>query len=590
MTRRSPFAAACSPFIAALIVAALILIGGGTRAENIVFPADAGVVDVTQAPYSVRGDGRTDATSGLQRALDDAKGNARKIIYLPNGVYRVSATLHWPEAPNTYGYVNVQGQSRRGTVLALADGVFKDPGRPSPVLTCGRHGSADWFANSLRNLTVDTGRGNRGAIGVQFFSNNMGCLRDVAIRSGDGAGVIGLDLGYNDMNGPLLVKNLAVSGFDVGISCGGAVNSQTMEHVSLSGQNVVGLRNTGQCLSVRDLRSVGAAPAVENSGAGLLALLGAALPGGPAAIRNTGALFARDPAAASHPPLSLFPARAFALPIRETPDVPWDDPAQWVSPAKFGGLPNDDKDDTRAIQAAIDSGATTVYFPNGNYKISSTVFVRGKVRRIIGCEATIEVPDMGGKPGFRVVDGAAPVVVFERLGSGYSRATTLENASRRTLVVRDCINVCGAMTGPGDVFLEDVCANPFTHWRFGRQNVWARQLNVEDEGDHVVNDGGRLWILGLKTERGGTLIETAHGGRTELDGGFCYTTTAGGLAPMFTVTDAAAVLTIGESCFNGDPYTRLVRETQGGVTRTLKRSDAPGRTNGSLIVRYLGGK
>jgi len=59
-----------------------------------VFPSDAGVVDLTQPPYAIKGDGKTDCTVGIQRALDDTAGSM-KILYFPKGVYLVSDTLKW---------------------------------------------------------------------------------------------------------------------------------------------------------------------------------------------------------------------------------------------------------------------------------------------------------------------------------------------------------------------------------------------------------------------------------------------------------------------------------------------------------------
>jgi hypothetical protein len=43
-------------------------------------------------------------------------------------------------------------------------------------------------------VTIDTGRGNPGAKALEYHSNNMGRLENVVIRSGDGTGVLGLDL------------------------------------------------------------------------------------------------------------------------------------------------------------------------------------------------------------------------------------------------------------------------------------------------------------------------------------------------------------------------------------------------------------
>ncbi|MBV9868678.1 MAG: hypothetical protein JO316_25255 [Abitibacteriaceae bacterium] len=584
-------------------------------AENIVFPTDAGIIDVTQAPYHAKGDDVTDDTAAIQQALSDHP-NEGAIIYLPNGLYLVSDTLKWPHG--TRGGAEekrtiLQGQSQRGTVLKLKDNCpgFTDPQHPKSPIWTG-HAPAQRFGNEIHNLTVDTGVDNPGVCGIQFMANNQGIMSDVSIVSGDGQGVAGLDLAYTDENGPLLIKNVRVQGFDIGIHTATSVDSETMEHVVVENQNQYGFRNDGQSVSIRDLQSINTVPAVYNH-AGLLALIDCTCRGGAdtrltAAVINEGAMLARNLRTSgygqaienrtnkqqgvggprvrefiSQPVISLFPSSptSLNLPIRETPTVPWDALNQWVSPTRFGAVANDNQDDTAAIQQAIDSGATTVYLPRGNYRVKDTILIRNRVRRIVGCKAYIDVPQMD-KPAFKVVDGTAPVVVFENIDSGYTKTPTLENASSRTLVLQHCINVCGNMTGKGDVFLEDVCSNPFTNWHFGHQNIWARQFNVENEGTHVVNDGGTLWVLGLKTERGGTLIETKGGAKTEVLGGLCYTTTAGKLAPMLITQDSAASITLAEVCYNGDPYTTILRETRQGETRTL--SHAAPAYKGRLVL------
>lgn len=589
--------------------------------NGVVFPADAGVVDVTKPPFDARGDGRTDATDALQKALDRHAGTGT-ILYLPNGVYVVSrpliVPLKNPQNNTNYGNTHLQGQSRDGVVIRLKDGTLTDPAHPAAVIDHGPHGSADWFHNSVRNLTIDTGRGNAGAIGLRFFSNNTGVVRDVTIRSGDGdTGVIGLDLGYNDMNGPLLVQRVTVRGFATGIQTGGSVNSQTFSQIRLENQTRVGLRNDGQCLSIEGLNSVGAVPALENRN-GLIALVGARLTGTgsasrSAAIRNDADLTARDVRASGFrtaiehakpvpPAVQLFPSssssspRPLALPIRQTPTLPDDDPATWASPLRFGGKPNQNADAAPAIQAAIDSGATTVYLPSGNWRVGRTIVLRKNVRRLIGIECHLEpiAPlDTQRAPLFRVENGAGPVVALERMSTNFASGPFcfVEQASARALVLRDiAVNFQGRTDsfraaetgGTGPVFIENMVGGPFL---FRRQSVWARQLNQESEGLHIGNDGGSLWILGLKTERGGTLVETKSGGRTEIVGGLCYTTTAGKLAPMFVSSDASVSITLGERCYTGDPYTTIVRETRKGVTRTLPASDP--RYRGRLPL-YIG--
>src|SRR5947209_5617861 len=83
------------------------------RAEDMVFPSDA-VVDVTKAPYNAKGDGTTDDTAAIQKALDE--GN--HLVYLPNGTYLVSNGLRWGKSQK---HTVLQGQSRDGTIIELKD-------------------------------------------------------------------------------------------------------------------------------------------------------------------------------------------------------------------------------------------------------------------------------------------------------------------------------------------------------------------------------------------------------------------------------------------------------------------------------------
>ena len=589
-----------------LALALLLFVPSALQAENIVYPADAGIVDVTRPPYNAKGDGQTDDTDALQRALNDYTGK-RNILYLPNGTYRLSRTLllplRTPQGNINYGFTHIQGQSRKGVVLRLTENTFSDPAHPAAMLDSGPHGSADWFANSVQNLTLDTGRANPGAIGLRFFSNNTGCVRDVTIRSGDGSGVIGLDLGYNDMNGPLLIERVRVVGFRVGIRCGASVNSQTLSDIRLENQSECGLRNDGQCLSIEALVSDNAVPAVVNRG-GQMALIGAGLRGRGAAARspavwNTADLYARNVRVSgyaeamrsdttqpqsvrgltaaefvSSPAITLFPSASAALhlPILPTPEVVRESPAFWVSPFTFGAKREEGADISEGLQKAIDSGATTIYIPTGAWRISRTIIVRGKVRRITGMNSYLIPEDPVNSqdaPFFQIEDGAAKTVIMEAMsfGFGWKRVYGIQNNTARTLVLRD-MEIYAYRNRPdaGPLYLENVVGGPFT---FTKQRVWARQLNQETEGTHIVNDGGALWILGLKTERGGTLVETRRGGSSEILGGLCYTTTAGKLAPMFVNQDSNVSVTLGERCYTGDPYTVILSETRQGRTKTL---------------------
>ena len=109
-------------------------------------------------------------------------------------------------------------------MIRLADGAsgFGDPAAPRPVLSTWEAPgfSANQFRNSIHDLTVDSGSGNPGAIGVRYHVNNQGTMRDVTVRSGDGAGVVGLEMTGSDA-GPGMIARVTVEGFDVGIRLGG---------------------------------------------------------------------------------------------------------------------------------------------------------------------------------------------------------------------------------------------------------------------------------------------------------------------------------------------------------------------------------
>jgi hypothetical protein len=86
------------------------------------------------------------------------------------------------------------------------------------------------------------------------------------------------------------------------------------------------------------------------------------------------------------------------------------------------------------------------------------------------------------------------------------------------------------------------------------------------------NAGGKLWILGFKTESLGTLIETTGGGHTEVSGVFLYSNSGWEESvPAFVIKDStAAIFGINERNFNRSPVSFWVSETQAGETRELR--------------------
>ena len=468
--------------------------------ENIVFPAAANIVDVSKAPYGAKGDGVTDDTDAIQRALDDHP-SLGAIIYLPNGKYLVSKQLQWGgsrkmDDSNAAKNTVMWGQSRDGTVIQLKDRApgFVDPRTPRGVIWTGA-APAQRFGNEIHNLTVDTGLRNPGASGLQFIANNQGGVYDVRIQSGDGQGFAALDLGYTDEQGPMLVKNVETLGFDYGVSSSSGVASWTGENISVRLPNKVGFQNGGQPASVRRFRFEGDVPAVRNA-RGLLTLLDSTLVGtgeakNVAAVGVAGgAIFLRDlqtsgfklavddgvagvkaagPNVKEHrsmkPTVLLTGAtQSLDLPVKETPATDWGDPSKWAVPKT---------NDSAGIQAAIDSGAQTVLLPRNAYNINQTIEVRGAVKQIIGTKAylLVKAPLSGQEaPVFRINDGASPQVILQGFSTEFVNGPfhVFDHASKRTLVLKQIALNFGAGKSPAHLtYRNSVGRRPGLHRRRG---------------------------------------------------------------------------------------------------------------------------
>ncbi len=607
----------CIACLAVLVAAAHAV------AENVVFPADAGLVDVTRAPYHMKGDGRTDNTAALRRAFEDLRGSNRT-LYFPNGTYlvgdRVNISGDKPSQPHSpHRFLHLQGQSEAGVVLRLKDNApgYDDPDRPKTFISLYEGKSTgDVMHSYVRNLTVDVGRGNPGAAALRFMTNNSGAMYDVTLRSTDpdGRGAIGLDLRQNQ-NGPGLIKRVTVEGFDTGIQTANTF-SLVFEHITLTGQRRVGFDTGNARLTMRGLDSRSPVPALVGSKHTQLTLIDADLAAtgrspeaaivaaGPKiflrniktngyahAVRASDGTFVDGPIDEWYEGKgqALFGAdpRTLRLPVLETPEVPWEtNLADWVrvEPGKDGL--------GRALDRAADEGKTTVYLPKldknaGTYVVTRPVHVRGSVHRIIGMENILWVDETvpAGEAVFVFGDDLHGPVVVERFFNilkhggwkGLYDRYLFETRSPHPVVVRNlghgaCLHKKPA---PGKVwFIEDMAGG--RQCLVGRgERCWARQYNPESpELTMCEVDGGQMWILGMKTEGRSGHIVARGGAQVELLGGVSYQSWKKQPLdpPMFTVVDAKASFTFGFYHWNL-PFTTIVEETVGGTTRRLPRKD-----------------
>lgn len=580
------------------------------QVNELAFPADIDMRNI-KTDYGARGDGITNDTAAIQRALregreDDVDYFGRPLaLYFPAGTYLVSGTLEWMGC-----CVSIQGQGSGTTIIKLQDAApgFTTPATPAPVIRTPDGNMS--FRQNIADLTIDTGRNNPGAIGIDYISNNSGSLRNVVIRSGDRQGQVGLAL-TRQWPGPLLIKNMQIDGFDYGISVQHAEYGPTFEFITLTNQNTAGMRNAGNSLAIRGLQSTNSVPVIQNTAAfGSVIVLDGNFQGGAAnvsAIENDGFLYARNITAAGYqsairtggtvvPGLSqaeyisgqvysLFtsPQRSLHLPIAETPTFHDNNLANWgkFAPRHYG--------DTEPLQPLLNSGKSTIYFPHGTYLFFNTtvVTVPATVRRIVGFSSVINRGDEGGGVVFRVAEDSRTPLIIEQFGYGVS----VEHAANRPVVLKYGGYAYSDAPSSGALFLEDVELGTL-HLNHPR-TVWARQLNTESldaPRTKIINAGGTLWILGIKTEGKGPVIDTRAGGKTELLGTLIYPvqefSDAERQQPAFLSTDASMSLIYALSVYGERRnYAIQVAETRAGETRRLRSAQLPERVM-PLFVGY----
>jgi hypothetical protein len=590
--------------------------------------ADGPVLDVTQPPFNADPTGQHDCTEAINRALDwvlsktlnelartveavealpgdngrlepsceNRKQNGKVIVvlprhrpyaptlYFPPGIYRVSDTLTYSlkNLKNSLGtevcwQIRMRGAGMDQSVIQLENHApgFDGP-NPKAVVQFNRSGGSNMgMSNYFEELTVDTGKENPSAVGVDFFANNSGAVRNVRVRSGDGQGRAGLMINRGGYSG-ILLKTVQVEGFDYGLDLGSVIEFVAVEDARLSGQNKAAVHVGRTMASLRRLCTKGAVPALLCDGpGGQTVLVDSTLEGsGPfAVVRKEGVLYASqvrsvgfdavvqssggkspgdiETVSSGHVLHEFVYPETFSEPgdgkpmprlaVEETPEFrPLRPNERFCGVKEFGGVGDGVTDDSRAIQKALDSGASEILFEPGCYLLNHPVHVPGSVRRINFLFADLAsgpaLSAMKGKGAF-VVDGSSdePLFIENLFAWEYFRGEHcfLEHASRRTLVLSDLHTqtlpfYINTVPG-GKVFIENVASTAGVvpgiegHGRipfhFTGQQVWARQLNPERGEPMVLNDGGSLWVLGFKTEDAGPAFVTRNGGRTELLGG-----------------------------------------------------------------------
>lgn len=584
-----------------------------TATDEMSFP-DNFMVNIKTA-YGAKGDGITDDTAAIQRALDDKRvENGQpihsdyygrpKALYFPPGTYLVQDTLQWVGC-----CVALQGAGSSESIIKLKDGAigFNNPDEPKPIIKTPKGNMS--FRQNIWDMRFDTGKNNAGAVGLDYIANNTGSIRNVTITSGDGKGKIGLDMS-RAWPGPLLIKNVRINGFDYGIYTKHAEYGPTLENITLTNQKIAGIFNEGNTLAIRNMQSTNSVPAITSTKDwASLIVLNSRLIGGASdvsAIESEGRVYTRNVIAEGYQSVvklqdtvvpgkqqneyvsdtiySLFesPPRSLNLPIKETPTYHDDDMNNW------GKFTTKHYGDTSNLQDLLNSGKSTIYFPFGGYFSYNerAVTVPASVKRIVGFSSVVNGDAKGENGGgirFIVEENSTEPLIIEQFGYGIK----VEHKSARPIAIKHGAFQYTAAPNAGDLYIEDVVMGNFRMQ--ASQNVWARQYNNESKGTKIVNNGGNLWILGLKTERPDTVIETTSGGKTELLGTLIYPSRAFSDEEQqnaaFVNRDSSMSLIYSTSSYcDNCAYAIQVEETRDGQTRKLMSSEFPGRM--PLYVGY----
>ncbi|MCX7012618.1 MAG: glycosyl hydrolase family 28-related protein [Candidatus Sumerlaeota bacterium] len=594
------------------------------------------------------------AEEGGEKAADKAGEKAacntapcQYVMYVPNGTYRVTNTIEYTRDTywKVFRGVRLIGQSRAGTIIQLAD---RCPGfgagAHKVVLEYGHADFPDaeynnWMGhNFLCNMTIDTGRGNPGAIGVNFLGANNARMDNVLIRSGDGQGEIGLWGRIGIVSG--YYSNITVQGFDVGVKyVPYHFADPTLEHITLAHQNVAGLESVDCIPVVRDLFSDQNNPAVVgvklSSGGAHVVLVDSVLsntnsPLPAIDIVKGGHLFARSVAVKGYAhnvkrtdgtflgtgdiaefvsdPIQKFssdsPNVSMNLPVEEPPTIAWEQDVanQWDSPDAHGAKGDGEADDSDALQAALDSGKPVIYFPKQGYNIGKEVTVPATVKRIdfLGCCIFDN--------GFNVNAPSTEPILFQNLNRADGVSDVVRLSAQRTVVLdslREATFENVDHLGDGTRVFVNNC-NQFTEGHtLTQQKAWCRFINSETRlrPNFVCDAGGVMWVLGYKVEGSSIGFQVQNGGVLEIVGGLINQPN-GKLRndwDGFNDADKAAYInlnsnvsiTAATNCDHDADYEKIrhiVKDVQGDTTNRVAAKDLPlrvGRNNQHILPLYV---
>jgi hypothetical protein len=237
--------------------------------------ARTGILDVKMSPYSAKGDGRTDDTRALQRAMKDAR-DARLVMWFPPGTYLVNETLQCVQnsverraltgtrpderlRANDFPCVLQGPVGLERAVIRLKVGApgFGDAERPKPLLLIwARNWNSPFelrpnmsYNQAVMSIDLDI-RGSAGAIGIDMQGAQGTVVEDVVIdAAGAFAGMRGLP-GSGGRTSDLTVRGGQYGVYAVGIgvyrAMSGSQPAPLLSHAVLLDQTVASIEYSGR--------------------------------------------------------------------------------------------------------------------------------------------------------------------------------------------------------------------------------------------------------------------------------------------------------------------------------------------------------
>ena len=656
--------------------------------ENIRYPASCkAFIDVTKPPYNLDNTGKTDCTATLVKLLDDilyhnipemqevydtlvampedgvirSNNNKRNglinafntffiaqqpTIYFPNGTYLISDTVSYTLRKlqnkmfhqTVHGHemnrcIRFMGQNREKTVIKLQDHCKGfEWGQQRPVINFmqGERSNVS-YSNYFENITVDVGAGNPGAIGLVFFANNNGAVRNVTIRSSDPnhEGYAGIVL-RNEIHSGANFYNVEVDGFDYGACITTYRTAAHFENIVLRNQQRYGFYVSNTSVQIIGLESHSRYPAlnVADGTAAHVVLTDAVLDGCgttyEAIKQDVGScLFLRNVKISGYA-LALnrqwrkflletdyidqycYPEgmtldgtepQSLNLPVAPMPDLPRIPLEDWACVNDFGATGDGETDATDAIQAAFSCGKKAIWFQPGRYMLSRPITVGSQVEYVnfMFCDLAA-TPALCGNESvgmFHLNQDSDKPLLLEKLQAWYECMGVQKliwHDCRRELVMRDIHSqACASYfnTVPGSrVHMENVACTIGNKKRNGHvpcfsfrgQQVWLHAINPERCAvAEVENIGGTLWWSGFKAEQESSICVTTNGGVTEILGGVAVN---GAAKPIpLILNDESTVSAIFATVGVADPgtYPIAVKEIRNGQARVITDTQLPVR-------------